>query len=354
MKILHLYIIKTVILATLLVMAIVMGLSYFISFLRELRDIGVGDYGIMQAALHVLFELPHDLYQFFPMLVLLGGLAGLGLLASHQELIVMRISGMSISSMAQAVLGAAVVLTLLGLILGEFISPHLHFLADKHKSTAQSGGQAIATLSGVWIHEGNNFFHIDKVVAHHYLEGVTRYEFDQRHRLLAAYYAKTMDYQKGQWQLTDVVKTNFIHDETTHQQMDKTVWDVALRPRFLNVGLHEPDEMPLPNLFEYTKHLEKNGLQAAEFQLNFWKRLFQPLTTLIMLLLAIPFVFAAPRSMTMGLRLLMGIIVGFVFYITSALIGQVSIVFQLSPFYAAVLPMLIFAGMGYVLMLRIV
>ena len=353
MKILELYIIKTVIVFTLLVLLVVTGLTYFISFLGELRDIGIGDYGVLQAALHVLLELPHAVYQLFPMLVLLGGLMGSGMLATHQELIVMRVSGMTTQQITRAVFYAAIILTLIGVFMGEVVSPRAHYVADQHKSAAESGGQAIATRAGVWIHEGTNFFHIDRVISRQYLEGVTRYEYDNQHRLLASYYAKVMNYQHGEWRLHDVVKTTFTRDATMHEEIAETTWHVALKPRFLNVGLNQPDEMPLPNLVEYTQHLVKNGLQASDYQFNFWKRIFQPLTTLIMLLLAIPFVFAAPRSMTMGLRLLLGIIVGFVFYILTALLGQLSIVFQMSPFLAALLPILLFAIIGYLLMLRV-
>ena len=35
--------------------------------------LGEGDYGFLQVVMHELLNLPHEIYQFFPMLVLLGG-----------------------------------------------------------------------------------------------------------------------------------------------------------------------------------------------------------------------------------------------------------------------------------------
>ena len=350
--ILHRYIARSVILATLLVIGLVLALSYFINLLGELRDVGVGDYGVPQAALHALLEVPRNLYHFFPMLVLLGGLMGLGILAASQELVVMRISGMSVRNIFKSIAMASLVLILLGLFLGELIGPRAHYLADKHKLIAQSGGQAVATGAGVWLHEGNNFLHIDRVMPHH-LEGVMRYEFDANHKLLASYYVESLDYQDGQWLLHDFVKTSFGKDHTTHEQKAETTWDLTLNPTLLNVGVVEPEEMTLSKLNFYTHHLVSNGLQATEYQYNFWKRILQPLTILIMLFLTVPFVFAAPRSVTMGWRMLMGVIVGFSFYILNSLLGQLSIVFQLPPFFAAFLPIVLLAGMGYILMLKI-
>lgn len=352
-SVLHRYIAKSVILATMLVMAVVLGLAFFINLLGELRDIGVGDYGLLQAAMHALLELPYNIYAFFPMLVLLGGVLGLSLLASHQELVVMRVSGFSIRQVMTAVFAAAIVLIIIGMLIGEIIAPRTHYLADIHKSTDQSGGQAVITAAGLWVHEGNSFVHIDRVMAHKHLEGVTRYEFDNQHRLLAAYFAKTMDYRNGQWKLYNLSKTTFSDNHTSSELLPEATWNLTLNPNVLSIGLLEPEEMPLTQLSSFTKHLKKNGVQSTEFQFSFWKRVLQPFTILIMLLLAVPFVFTAPRSINLGWQIVLGVVVGFVFYMLDSLLGQLSIVYQLPPFFAALLPILLFMGIGYYLLRRI-
>jgi lipopolysaccharide export system permease protein len=352
-SILHRYIAKSVILATLLVMLVVAGLSYFINLLGELRDIGVGEYGFLQAAMHSLLELPYNIYVFFPMLVLLGGLLGLSMLAANHELIVMRVSGVSLRKIFFAVFSAAIILIAIGMFIGEVIAPRAHYLADIHKSSEQSGGQAVVTAAGLWVHEGNSFVHIERVMAHKHLEGVTRYQFDGNHQLLASYYAKTMDFQDGHWQLHDLAKTTFKHDRAYSKKVANATWDLVLNPNILSVGLVAPEEIPLMNLAKFTHHLVKNGLQATEFQYSFWKRVLQPLTILVMLFLAVPFVFTAPRSVNMGWPMLLGIGTGFVFYILDSLLGQLSVVYQLSPFFAALMPIVLFAGVGILLMRRV-
>lgn len=352
-SILQRYIAKSVVLATLMVIAIVLGLTFFINLLGELRDVGVGDYGFFEATLHALLELPYNIYAFYPMLVLLGGLMGLSMLASHQELVVMRVSGVSIQKIVRAVFGAAIVLIILGMLIGEVIAPRAHYLADVHKSSAQSGGQAVVTAAGLWVHEGNSFVHIDRVMAHQHLEGVTRYEFDNQHRLLASYFARTMDYRDGRWQLHDLAKTTFSNDTTRSELLPEATWNLNLNPNVLSIGLLEPEEMPLNKLIGFTRHLTKNGIQATEFKFSFWKRVLQPFTILVMLFLAVPFVFTAPRSINLGWQLLLGAVVGFIFYIMDSLLGQLSIVYQIPPFFAALLPILCFAMVGYLLMRRI-
>jgi len=353
MQIINRYIAKTLLIATFFVIVIVASLSFFISLLGELKDIGSGDYGFMQAMKYTLLSLPSTVYQFFPMLVLVGGMMGLGMLSANRELIVIRTSGFSIYKIMTAAMMAAFILILFSLFLGEYIGPHAKFIADKRKDGEQNSGQAVATASGVWMHEGNNFLHIDKVNGVEHLEGVTRYEFDANHKLLTAYYVQYLDYVHGRWLLHDVVKTVFTNDHTVSQKLPTDTWNLSLNPNLLNVGVVSPQEMSLPELLRYSRHLVANKSQASSFQFEFWKRVFQPLMTIVMIMLAIPFVFGSPRSVTMGLRILFGVIVGFTFYILNALFGQFSVVYQVSPFIAALLPTLLFAMVGYIFLLRL-
>jgi lipopolysaccharide export system permease protein len=348
MKILHRYIAKSVIAATALVLLVMVGLIFIIDFLEELKDVGSGDYGFAQAFVHVLLEAPRHLYQFFPMLVLIGGVVGLGILSAHQELVVMRTAGFSVKRIALAVIAAALGLTLVATSVGELLVPKAHHLATTRKQSEQSGGQAVATLSGIWIHEGNDFLQIKRVEGLQHLVGVTRYQFDTQHHLLATYYVASLAREHGKWHARDVLKTTFTNNKTQSQHVAEMEWDMPLNPNLLNVGLIEPPEMSLPTLHNYSRHLVQNGLQAGDFQWEFWKRIFQPLTTVVMILLAIPFVLNSSRSVTMGWRVFFGIVVGFVFYILNAFLGQFSIVFQFSPLFAAVIPTILFAVLGYV------
>lgn len=347
MTILHRYIAKTVIVAIFMVMMMVMALSFFISVLGEFRDIGIKDYGFLEAMLHSLLFLPSNLYQFFPMVVLLGGILGLGMLASNQELMVMRASGVSFQKIIKAVVTGALVFVLVVTLVGEWVAPHANFLASKRKGSAQNGGQAVATATGVWIHEGDSFFHIKQVTGLHHLEGVTRYQFDATHHLMTAYYAKAMDFEHDHWSMRDLIKTNFSADSITSELIPASIWNVTLNPNLLMVGMIEPEEMTLKNLYSYTRHLQENGLGATEFQFSFWKRLFQPLATIAMILLAIPFVLTISRSTIIGWRIFMGVMLGFAFYIINAFLGQLCVVFQLSPWFAALFPILLFASLGY-------
>jgi lipopolysaccharide export system permease protein len=342
MKIIQRYIIKSVISSTALIFLIVMSLTFVMGMLRELHSIGEGDYGLLQVVIHELFMLPHDIYQFFPMLVLLGGVLGLGALVSSYELMVMRAAGVSIQRIITSVIFAALLLIVIATLMGELIAPRANFIAEKQKSVAQSVGQTIVTNSGIWVHEGNDFIHIERVIGRHQLQGVTRYEFDDNHRMLATYFAKSLDFNKGQWFARDLNKTIVGQDKTESQHQDMAEWNLKLTPSLLSVGMIEADSMSLQKLNQYANYLVENRLESSAFQLAFWQRIFQPLTTLVMILLAIPFVFVAPRATTMGKRILLAVVLSFIFYVLNAFFGEFSIVYRFPPVMAALLPTLLF------------
>jgi len=353
-KILDRYIAKSVILSTGLTALIISGVLFLLSFLSELKSVGQGDYGVGEAVAYVLLHMPNDLYQFSPLLVLLGSIIGLSVLSSSRELIVMRVSGYSVRNIIFSVLRAALLLILLISIMGEWIGPELSFRAEVRKENAQNAGQAVVTSAGVWFHLDNNFIHVDQVVGRQLLEGVTRYQFDDQHRLQEASYAKTLSLQDNQWLMNNVVKTTFYNDRTRSEIIKQVPWNLKLNPNLFNVGLVEPKEMSLPKLAKFARYLEHNGLQATQYRYNFWLRVFQPIACLVMIFLAIPFVLGAMSTSTMGWRIIVGVIAGFLFYILNAFLGQLCIVYQVPAIFAAALPLVVFIIIGMLLCNRLI
>ena len=96
-----------------------------------------------------------------------------------------------------------------------------------------------------------------------------------------------------------------------------------------------------------------NKLEYIDYALPFWQRMLQPLATCVMILLAIPFVFGPLRQVSMGLRMLAGLGVGFSFYLLNQFFVPFSTVFQVPPFLAAVLPTCLFFLLGLFLLRRV-
>lgn len=349
-RIIDYYLGKTVIGTIFLVVLVLLGVEAFIEFTREFSDIGSGYYDLTQVIAYVTMVLPTNIYQLFPMAGLLGCVVGLGLLASHSELIVMRVAGVSISGIALAVLKAALFLSLLMLLVGEVVAPILQHKAAVNKAEAVSGGQALLTQQGVWLREQGNFVHVRTVVSYERMEGITRYSFNLANQLQLLSFASSADYHNGKWVFNDVTQTNLNGNHVAVTHFATQQWGLKLKPRLFDLTSLDTEQKTLPQLWRYIESMKQSGLNAANYEFDFWQRIFRPITTLVMIVLAIPFVFGPLRSSSMGLRMLIGAVIGFAFYIFNQFIGPFSIVYQIPPVFAALLPTLVFAAISALLL----
>lgn len=353
-KILDRYIAKTIMSATGVAAAFITAVLFIMALLTEFKDIGEGDYGFGSAVIYVLMRLPNAIYQFSPVLILLGSIIGLSILSSGRELSVMRASGYSIRNIIRSVLISAFILIAFISIVGELIGPSFSHKAEMGKDNLQNAGQAVATASGVWLHVDNNFVHINRVVGKQLLEGVTRYKFDDQHQLQEAYYANTMSADGAGWLMHHVVKTTISKNRARSESFPTLRWDLEFNKSLLDTGRIEPDELTLGKLNKFANYLDENGIQSVQYRFEFWERIFTPLASLVMIFLAIPFVLGALRNMAMGMRLVIGILVGFTFFILNAFLAQLCIVYQVPPAFAAFLPILIFALIGLILAKKLI
>lgn len=344
------YIGNTVIGATLMVFVVFFGLRLFVGIFGELGAIGTGNYHILQAVQYVLLTMPLNIYQLYPNIALLGALAALGILASSNELTVMRASGISIAQISWSVIKASIWLIIIVTILGEAFSPALDAYAENQKSIKETQGTLSQTQSQLWLHEGNGFINIGASDPKGVLHDITQFVFTDDHQLTSASYAQSANFVNGSWVVHDIVTSDFKPGRVITTHFDQQNWQMDFKPHLLAVV--DPDQLSLIRLQEQTKYNKQNGLDASTYTLAFWLRVLQPLATLVMVFLAIPFIFGPLRSSTMGLRILSGVMVGLAFYIINRFFGPFTVVYQIPPFAAAIIPILLFALLACILIRR--
>lgn len=352
-RILERYIAKTILSAIGLVTLMLIGLQLFILFVNQLEDLGKLDYGMWQATVFVLLQMPYQVYLFFPMASLLGSLIGLGVLANHSELVVMRAAGMSIGQITKAVLKASLLVILLVTSIGELLVPEMAQYANDYKTSALTGGQTLRTAQGVWVRYGNDFISIGKILPDKILQDVYQFRFDAEHHLQFARQIREVRFEQQSWVAYEVEQTEFFAERTKATHLPSLVWDVAIKPQVLMISSIEPDEMTLHELNRYLREQKRTKQNVHVYKLAFYQRLIQPFTTMVMMMLAIPFIFGPLRSSTMGSKLIVGATVGFSFHIINRFFGPVSTVFQWPAELAALGPTLVFAVLGFYLMKRV-
>jgi lipopolysaccharide export system permease protein len=353
MMLIERYIAKAILSAIGLVTLLLVGLQLFMLSVNELSEIGRGDFNLLQAMLYVFLQMPYQVYLFFPLASLLGALIGLGIMANHHELIIMRAAGMSILQITFAILKVAFILVIAVTIIGETIVPPLAHFASDQRMQAISQGQTIRTAQGIWVRHKNDFISIGAVLPTNTLENVYQIHFDDHHNLQFTRQIEKIIFIKGKWIAYNIAETTISRAQTIIKTISKLNWNVNLKPFILSVNSNDPDEMTLQALRRYLHAQKKNHQTVLNYQLVYWQRIIQPLTTMVMIILAVPFIFGPLRTSTMGSKLLTGAIIGFSFHIMNRFFGPLSQVLQWSPIFTALGPTILFGFLGIYLMRRL-
>nr|GFB89735.1 hypothetical protein [Tanacetum cinerariifolium] len=226
------YIGKSVFMAILAVLGIILGLASLFAFIDEMADIS-DTYTFWDAGSFVVMTAPRRLYDMLPMAALIGCLIGLGALASSSELTIMRAAGVSIGRIVWAVMKPMLVLMVAGLLIGEYVAPVTEAQAQAARSLAQGTGDAQSAKHGLWHRQGDEFIHINTVQPNGLLYGVTRYRFDDQRHMLTSSFAKQANFKTDYWLLKDVTTTVFHEGRTEVVTAPEERWNVALSPQLL-------------------------------------------------------------------------------------------------------------------------
>lgn len=346
LKIIDLYIGRTILTTSTMTLAVLVALSSMFRFIDQMRSIGRGYYDMVHAALFTLFSVPGDVVLFFPMAALIGGLIGLGMLASSSELVVMQAAGLSRLNIISSVMKSAVLMVLVMMAVAEWGAPVSDRAARELRIKAISDGNVFAARQGVWAKDGDSFVNIKEVDDLGNLKDIIIYQFDQNLALSTVTSATAAQYLDDAWRLQQVTELRFAEEQIVQTKQDTQRWRSTLTPDKLSVVSIKPEMLSLRGLNEYIDYLKQNGQEASRYELAYWRKILQPLTVAAMLLLALSFIFGPLRSVTMAARVLLGILTGFGFYMSNEVFGPLALVYQLPPLAGAAIPSILFIGIS--------
>ena len=330
------------------------GLSAIIKFVEQFRSVGKGTYDIWQAVAFTGLTIPKDIETFFPMAALLGALMALGNLASRSELVVMQAAGFSRFKIGMAVMKTALPLVLLTMVIGEWGIPQTEQFARDMRARALSGGSMLSMKNGVWAKDGNNFVFVRRVTDDAKLNDIYIYTFDQHRNLTELKHANQASYSEDEskWTLHQVNHSMISKDEITTSNRLSEKWETNLTPDKLGAVSLRPTSLSISGLYNYISFLRETGQDVSRFELTFWRKIFQPVSVGVMMLLALSFIFGSLRSVTAGARIVTGICFGFLFYVVNEIFGQMSVVYNMPAVFGALMPSLLFIVMIWWLLSR--
>lgn len=386
------YLGRTVAVSTAFVLLALISLIGFIELTKEIQDINVGQYRILQASYYVLLGLPSHAYSLLPIAGLLGSLLGFSLLARHSELTALQASGLSPVQMGFSLTKGLLLPLLLITLIGEWAVPAARQKAAQYKTLLTHQGKALMTNQGaIWIREAQDFLLIKVVVSPTQLHRVSRYEFDAHQKPIRVRFAQRLCYKKqnssaqGGWMAYAVSSTvldplrnqysvrnrgqtmdenlipsarrpfaeglpNDQHIHTTHTAQEH--WPLFLTPHTLQMAAIRPDQMSLKQLYDYINYLHFNYLKTHDYILAFWKRVFQPIGFLIMIWLAVPLAHHYTPRQKDNWRPLLSLLAGASYYLAIALLSPILLLWQWPALLSASTPVLLGILLAATLILR--
>ena len=337
MRLLNRYIFRTIFMATIMVLVVIISLDLLAVLIDELGRLSVS-YTFFEIVVYIGLSMPASIYEFMPFAALVGSLAGLGSLATSNELVIMRAAGISLLIIVWGVIKPVLIFVIFSILLGEYVIPITNQTAEARRALLLGKDQVLESRASLWNREGNEFMHFNAVQTDGVIYGVTRYQFDNEGVMQSSSFSETAVYQGDYWQERNITETTFTTVGTKVQKIAARDWNNVLSPQLLNILVLKPDDLAIVNLYTYSRYLDRQKISSSQYWLSFWKKLLQPLATISLVLIAVSFIFGPLREATMGYRLFAGVIVGILFQMAQNLLAPASLVYGFPPLIAVVLP----------------
>jgi lipopolysaccharide export system permease protein len=329
-----------------------LALFSFFDLIQELDTLGRGDYGISTMLMFVALSIPGHIYEVVPVAVLVGMMFSLGTLARNSELVVMRVSGISVVKIGWVLIKVGLLFTVITFLVGELITPISEKMAQRLRIKATDSVVAQDFKTGLWIKDGKSFVNVENVLPDASLFNIHVYEFDENFRLRSISNAKNGYFDEDRWRLSKVTQTKFNNAKVIQQSNIQTQifneanWKSLIRPELLNVLLVAPEKMSAWNLYSFINHLSANNQKTTRYTVALWAKMIYPLACMVMVILALPFGFLQQRSEGTSTKIFIGVLLGVVYQIMNRVFIHLGVLNNWPPLMSAIIPTILFLLAG--------
>jgi lipopolysaccharide export system permease protein len=194
---------------------------------------------------------------------------------------------------------------------------------------------------GLWLREDKKFINVRQIEDDGHLEDISIYELDDQQHLHQAMHAEQAVFLGNQqWKLKNIKKSVISKQQMLASTENEQLWKSSIAPNLLKIVVVNPNNLSLYDLNSYIGFLKKNHQKSRTFEMAFWGRLVNPLVTFIMLLLSAPFVIGVKRGVSVGARMMIGVVIGMGFNIIDKIVSHIGLIYDLNPPLMAFIPSL--------------
>ena len=266
-------------------------LGFIINIFEEINLFKDFDVGIsLPIILSVLF-VPSMFYNMFPFVILLSGIWFFRKIKKTDEIIAMKVSGMSNFSV---IIVPSIIAIILGIFFVTLINPVTSALVKKYESlkstyqTDQWEYLATININGIWIKEknfGKNYIVRASNIEKQNLINLTIYEFNYSNNFIKRIEAKSADISSRSWKIKGarvIDKNGKIILENADNLTYQSIYDIKkIKTLYSNINT-----ISFWNLENEIKLLEDRGYSAGEMRAKLQRSFAFPLFLISMVLLS--------------------------------------------------------------------
>ena len=346
-----------------------LSLFFFFDLVDELQYLGRNNglvnatdvYQIRHALLYVVLLIPNHLYELLPISVLIGTIFVMSRLAQSSEYTILRTSGLDPWRALKLLLALGAFFVALSFVVGDYVAPASERLAQLLKGRYQD--RITVGQTGAWLKEkqGNASYvvNVKALTPDNAMQGVRIFEFNVKGLITSTTQAPLATFAGGNaWLLQQPERTDFVVPtitdpltvNTTAQvnrtSRDSTTWRTDLTAEMVSVSLLKPERMGTIDLYNYVRHLDANGQTAQRYEIEFWKKVFYPLSCFVMVMLALPFAYLHFRSSGIATYVFAGVMIGISFFLLNNVFGYIGNLRNWVPWLAAATPGLLYMAVS--------
>ena len=354
-----------------LVAAGFLALFFFFDLVDELQYLGKTNglpsglptasdiYQIRHALLYVGLLIPNHLYELLPISVLIGTIFVMARLAKSSEYTILRTSGLDPWRALKMLLSLGSIFVVASFLIGDYLAPLSERTAQLLKARYQ--GTITVGQTGAWLREKQAYntyvANVKTLSPSNEMIGIQIFEFDNKGLVVSRMQAARANFSEDDsWQLKSVTRVEFsvptssttaanVAAQTAgvnRSVLDSFRWPTEISQEMVSVALLKPERMGTIDLFNYIRHLDANGQTAQRYEIEFWKKVFYPLSCLVMVILALPFAYLHFRSGGISGYVFMGVMIGISFFLLNNVFGYIGNLQNWQPWFAAAAPGLLY------------
>ncbi|MBU2032989.1 MAG: LPS export ABC transporter permease LptG [Alphaproteobacteria bacterium] len=342
----------TRILAVLVMLLLVLMMLDLLSTSGEI--LAVEGNGQGELLTYVSLRIPQLVARFLPYSVLLATLITLVGLNQNSEVVAMKAAGLSAHQVLAPLLLTAALVAVISFTFNERVVTRATATLKAWEATEFGAlPPESASKANIYLTDGQNVLSAAAITGSGdaiEMIGVTWYRRSPEGMIVEQVRAPRATYAAPGWALEQA--TRFEVANAGSEKLDRLVVGEQVTPSQIDLAIVDPDTLPFWDLSESIDRYEEVGRRTAELRAKWWHKLSGPLSSVLMPLLGSIAAFGLARSGQLFVRAVIGMALGFAYFVVDNAALAMGNFGGYPPFLAAWAPFLLFLLVGETVLVR--